>query len=188
MKEPIPQDWWNSETKQMETWIRNSETGRWEREPSVEERIDASPEPSDEEPIPQEWWNPETEQLEKWIRNPTGRWERIYDGEGVEVDANADVAGAEAICKDVDASKEDAESTSTADPSLETFLARVGPGFDAAFVSQHTGAEEYDDLITLTFTRQDLDCLVSAGMKPLLVNKLFRAIRNEPGWREQAHS
>merc|ERR1711862_726706 len=69
-------------------------------------------------------------------------------------------------------------STAADDQSLISFLAQIGPQFDASFVSEHTGAQDYDELISFTFTRTDLDPLVQAGMKPLLVNKLSRPSSN----------
>lgn len=194
MKEAIPQDWWNPETKQTEKWIQNSKTGRWER-------IDVSPiEPSVEQ-IPHERWNSETEQMEKWVRNSeSGRWERIDD----RGDASCDAVKEDAV-KEVLATvheekgesgwieshqKDDAgsEVSTAVDQSLVSFLAQIGSQFNASFVSEHTGAQDADELITLTFTRADLDPLVQAGMKPLLVNKLFKAIQQQPGWQQQARS
>merc|ERR1711862_456127 len=54
-------------------------------------------------------------------------------------------------------------STAADDQSLISFLAQIGSQFDASFVSEHTGAQDYDELISFTFTRTDLDPLVQAG-------------------------
>jgi len=62
---------------------------------------------------------------------------------------------------------------------LGRFLAVVGPEFDAAFISEHIGSENLDDIIELTVDEADLQPLIEHGMKPLHRNKLWSAIAKE---------
>jgi len=62
---------------------------------------------------------------------------------------------------------------------MEEFLATVGSEFDASFVKLHVGTDDLDELLEFTWERSDLSPLVDAGLKPLLRNKLYRAILEE---------
>merc|ERR1719223_2654559 len=59
------------------------------------------------------------------------------------------------------------------------FLVKVGPEFDPSFVKLHVGTNDVDELLEFIWERADLSPLVDAGLKPLLRNKLYRAILEE---------
>merc|ERR1719163_959023 len=60
--------------------------------------------------------------------------------------------------------------------SLASFLASLGPNYDADFVAEHLGSDDLNDIIQYTWSSTDLNSLVEQGMKPLLRNKLWVAI------------
>lgn len=62
---------------------------------------------------------------------------------------------------------------------MDNFLTTVGSEFDPAFIKLHVGTDDLDELIELTWDKSDLQPLVDAGLKPILRNKLFRAILEE---------
>jgi len=62
---------------------------------------------------------------------------------------------------------------------MDDFLRRVGSEFDPAFIKLHVGTDDLDELVEFTYDRGDLSPLVDAGLKPLLRNKLYRAIVEE---------
>lgn len=62
---------------------------------------------------------------------------------------------------------------------MDVFLRKVGSEFDPAFVKLHVGTDDLDELVEFTYDRNDLSPLVDAGLKPLLRNKLYRAIVEE---------
>jgi len=66
---------------------------------------------------------------------------------------------------------------------MEEFLATVGSEFDVSFVKLHVGTDDLDELLEFTWERSDLSPLVDAGLKPLLRNKLYRAILEEKSAR-----
>lgn len=146
--------------------------------------IDVAPLEASEPQWFKNWDNGEWEQ---WIKNSeTGQWERLKHDNDVE----PEVAIADPTCADVLPAQVlddvDQETASTSVPAsvdgkarLQSFLLSVGPEFDIAFVTQHSGADNYEDLIEYTLSREDLNPMVDAGMKPLQRNKLFRAIEKE---------
>lgn len=62
---------------------------------------------------------------------------------------------------------------------LSTFLAGLGPNFNASFIAEHLGSASLDDIIELTVDISDLQGLVQQGMKPVHKNKLWSAIVKE---------
>jgi len=62
---------------------------------------------------------------------------------------------------------------------MDDFLAKAGREFDPAFVKIHIGTDDLDELLEFTWDKSDLLPLVEAGLKPLLRNKLYRAILEE---------
>jgi len=66
---------------------------------------------------------------------------------------------------------------------IDDFLAKVGPEFDPTFVKFNVGTDDLDELLQFTTEKNDLSPLVDAGLKPLLRNKLFRAILEEKAER-----
>jgi hypothetical protein len=62
---------------------------------------------------------------------------------------------------------------------MDDFLRRIGSEFDPAFIKLHVGTDDLDELVEFTHDRGDLSPLVDAGLKPLLRNKLYRAIVEE---------
>jgi hypothetical protein len=68
---------------------------------------------------------------------------------------------------------------------MDAFLAKVGSEFDSSFIKLHVGTDDLDELVELTWERSDLSPLVDAGLKPLLRNKLYRAISEERAARSK---
>lgn len=157
----MEKDAWSS------NWAWNSETNQWDKT-DAEEGQDEDQKRDEERSSETNWW-------EQRLQSDGHAGERM-DAEEVLMTVQED--DAESICTERHAPSV-ASTSVDGDRTLESFLARVGPDFDAAFVAKHSGAENYDDLIKLTFTRTDLDPLVQAGMKPLRCNKLFKAIQKE---------
>jgi len=75
--------------------------------------------------------------------------------------------------------------------AFAVFLAGLGPefdpAFDPAFVEFHVGTGDLNELLELTWERNDLSPLVDAGLKPLFRNKLYRAILEENTRREKCN-
>merc|ERR1711971_1073799 len=63
--------------------------------------------------------------------------------------------------------------------AMDDFLATVGSELDPLFVKLHVGTSDLNELLEFTWERDDLSPLVDAGLKPLLRNKLYRAILEE---------
>lgn len=63
--------------------------------------------------------------------------------------------------------------------ALAGFFAKAPLGQNFDFVLHCVGADDLDDLLQFTESRDDLDPLVKAGMLPIHRNKLFQAIQKE---------
>lgn len=165
-------------------WVWNSETDRWERrqqsDDHAEQRVDWA-EMIDDEDV--------QENMGMVDGTPSLAAEDQHPIDGV----GSEGADEESIRED-DVASESSRGFPTSGAStapsvdgarcLASFLAGVGPEFDSDFVKKHSGAADYEDLITLTYTSADLDPLVEAGMKPLHRNKLFRAIKRVQASRD----
>jgi len=62
---------------------------------------------------------------------------------------------------------------------LAAFLAELGPQFDCVFVARSLGTHSLEEILERFTELGDFESLVVAGMKPLLRNKLYRAIALE---------
>lgn len=168
----------NRETGEWEQWVRNARTGEWEQVEHADELARSEVDVDVQE-------TSGSGDASAWRQ---GSWEEQSGDD----DGEAEALGRETHARDVYADDEESGAlevfatsqvpASGGDARLLSFLASVGPEFDAVFVEKHTGASKYEDLITFIETKEDLEPLVEAGMTPLQRNKLFRAILKE---REQ---
>merc|ERR1712107_406728 len=164
---PEPKWYKNRETGEWEQWVEDAESGQWTQLQQVQHTDEAARQAA----VPEH-----AEHVDRSVEDDASEKLAIEVRAG-DVYEDDEESGALEV-----AAVSNVPALVGCDERLQAFLARVGPGFDALFIAEHTGVSNYDDLITYTETREDLNPLVEAGMTPLQRNKLFRAILKE---REQ---